>query len=162
MVFGCTRALSPHLSQFWSHSLGSIQCLGDAAQNFETLLYKGEGHQICQQRCFTSWAGASRCCSICLALPMQQWGVTRMRILLPTLWSVWDIHVCSSHGPSSTMLRHRLFSPASCWSRCTLLIKVFPRVWFCSGSVQSIPPLRSPASMACYALPWSFSFKFQL
>lgn len=35
------------------------------------------------------------------------------------------MHMCSSRGPVSTMLRHGLCSPASCQSTCTLLMKAF-------------------------------------
>lgn len=78
------------------------------------------------------------------------------------LLGLCGMHVCSSRSPARTMLRCQLCSPASCRSRCTLLMKVFRRVWFYLWLSSKRPSVKKPHTCGPGCLTLGLSFKFKL
>lgn len=156
-VFGYMGALCLCLSQFWLFSLRSIQCLKNPAQNLK--LYKDEGTEFVGGSALPAWQPAEpeHPDTAPCAVIGSSWAGDA-----PTHSLGCVGHVCCSRSPASTTLRGWLCSPASCQSRCTLLMKVFRRVWFylCLSSkhsaVKKDPCIRG---LGCLTLGLSFKFK---
>lgn len=103
-----------------------------------------------------SWAGVPWHCCICSMLPCSDreqlsWGC-----------SCSFLGLCGAHVLCQPQLRARLCSPASCQSRCTLLMKVFQRVWFYLWLSSKHPAVKKSCTHGLGCLTLGLPFKFKL